>query len=264
MAEMNDLPIAGAEVRCYGRRDLKPSSSHTDTHRLLKRLACHGEGQARGCARPHRPLDGGGHGSRMLRILLAAALLIASVPALALPAAARDIKLWRFFEYQSDPAAGTRSVKLFGPFIEYRRDPDYLRVALRPLFSIRQARTGHDDEVHLLYPFLISRWGKEEQTTTVAGGLLRYRTTTNTEGATVTSEHFEALPFYFYDWEQDHGAKASLVPLYADLENTFGYERVQMILFPAYLRLQRPSVDRRWLPFPFYSTVTSPAASEAP
>lgn len=192
----------------------------------------------------------------MLGIALGAATLL-SAP----PATARTLKLWPLFEYQSDAAAGTRSVKLLGPLLEYQSDPHYLRLAIRPLLSIRQARVGHDDEVRILYPLMTSRWGEEEQTTTAAGGLFRYRTATSAGGKTLTRQHFRAFPFYFYDWEPAGGTDASLVPFYADLESFLGFERVQMIAFPGYLRLRQPLVDRRYLLFPFFGTVGGPLGS---
>src|SRR5262249_31940991 len=51
----------------------------------------------------------------------------------------------------------------------------------------------------------------------------------------------------------DTGSSLSVVPLYADLENFFGYERVRMILFPLYLSIEQPLYERTWLPFPFVS-----------
>ena len=170
-------------------------------------------------------------------------------------ASARELKLWPFFDYTSDPATGTQSLKLLGPLIEYTDDPQYRRIALRPLFSIRQAQGNHDDEVRVLYPLLTSYWGPEEQTTRVLGGLVTYRTSTTADGKTLTGQHLRALPFYFYDWDGEHGARASLVPVYADLADVAGYARVQMILFPGYLRLEQPRYDRRYYAFPFYSEV---------
>ncbi len=191
-----------------------------------------------------------------LLLVIGAATLVCTPPA-----AARNLKLWPFFEYQSDAAAGTSSVKLLGPLIEYRSDPDYLRLAFRPLLSIRQSRIGHDDEVRILYPLITSRWGQKEQTTIAAGGLVRYRTRTTADGKTLTSQHFRAVPVYFYDWDAQNGTAISVAPFYADVEDFLGYDRVEMVAFPLYLHLYEAPVDRRYALFPFFETVNEAEGS---
>ncbi|HEY2385481.1 MAG TPA: hypothetical protein VGK30_00850 [Candidatus Binatia bacterium] len=195
-------------------------------------------------------------GGPLLRALLVLAAVLLAAPRLD----ARELKLWPFFDYQSDPESGSRRLRILGPILEYASDPVYRTFAFRPLFSVRQARVGHDDEVNLLYPFLTSRWQNEEQTTKSFGGLLSYRTTTSTDGKTLISQRFRALPLYFYDWDGPRGARASLVPLYADLEDVAGYSRVQMVAFPGYLRLVRPEYQRRYWLYPFFDQVSGPHA----
>ena len=56
----------------------------------------------------------------------------------------------------------------------------------------------------------------------------------------------------FYRYSHLLGTQLSVLPFYADLHNFLGYERVQMIMFPLYLRLQQPLLERTWMPFPFY------------
>ncbi len=174
-------------------------------------------------------------------------------------AAARQWKLWPLFDYTSNDETGTRNLKVLGPLIEYDSDPQYRTVAVRPLFSVRQARVGRDDEVRVLYPLITARWKPEEQTTRSLFGVLTYRTTTSSDGKTLTGQHFRAAPFYFYDWDGEHGHRVSVPPLWADLDDIAGY-RVQMIALPAYLRLSRPDYERRFYGFPIYSRVSGPRA----
>lgn len=187
--------------------------------------------------------------------------MVAALVLVAPPAAARELKLWPLFDYESDPQAGTRSLKVLGPLFEYGSDPTYRTIIMRPFLSIRQARVGHDDEVRVLYPLIVSRWGPEEQTTRGIGGLVDYRTTTTTDGKTLTGQHFRALSLYFYDWDGEHGGRASLVPVYADLENQLGYDRMRMILFPTYLRTEEENVNRRYWLYPFFGDVVGDGAS---
>jgi hypothetical protein len=182
-----------------------------------------------------------------------AALALLAAPA---PAVARVLKLWPFFEYRSDPEAGTESLRVLGPLLEYRLDPEYRHFALRPLLSIRQARVGHDDEVHVLYPLLSSRWAPEEQTTKGLGGLVTYRTAVDEDDERrLLRQRVYVLPVYFYDWERGVGPRASILPFYGDFANVLGYDRVQTVLFPGYLRLDRDSVERRYVLFPVFGRV---------
>ena len=63
------------------------------------------------------------------------------------------------------------------------------------------------------------------------------------------------FPFLFYRHDPERGTSFSLLPLYADVERFFGYERIRMLAFPLYLRIEEPLWDRTWLPFPFFSWV---------
>ena len=169
--------------------------------------------------------------------------------------APRHIDLWPWFSYEADPATQTRQVRILGPVFEYKTTPERTLIAFRPIISIDQARGTHDDEVHVLYPLLTSRWQSEHQETTGLGGLVRYRTETSPDGRTLAAQHVRLLPVYFYDWERPAPrGRLSLVPIYADLEDQFGYEELELILFPAYLRLRTPEHERRYYLFVPVST----------
>ena len=69
--------------------------------------------------------------------------------------------------------------------------------------------------------------------------------------ATLEAQRARLLPIYFYDWDQtEPTGRVSVVPLYADIDDFLGYERIEMMAFPAYLRLKRPSLDRYLLSLP--------------
>jgi hypothetical protein len=164
--------------------------------------------------------------------------------------APRHIDLWPWFSYEADPATQTTRLRILGPLLEYKSAPDRVLLAFRPLISIDQARVGHDDEVQVLYPLLTSRWQSDEQETTGLGGVVRYRTRTSHDGRTLEAQHARLLPIYFYDWERPASyGRLSVVPIYADLEDTFGYEQLELVMFPAYLRLRKPEGERRYYLF---------------
>ena len=166
----------------------------------------------------------------------------------------RSVNLWPLFQYESDPATRKTHVSIFGPLIEYRADADRQAFFVRPLVSIDQSRVGHDDHTSFLGPLLTSDWGQTEQVTKGLGGLFTYRTRTSADGRTLEAQRARLLPIYFYDWDQTEPAgRVSVVPLYADIDDFLGYERIEMVAFPAYLRLKRPSLDRYYYPYPIIS-----------
>jgi hypothetical protein len=166
----------------------------------------------------------------------------------------RSVNLWPLFQYDSDPATRTKRVRIFGPLIEYRTDAERQAIFVRPFVSIDQSRVGHDDDVRFLGPLLTSHWGQTEQVTTGFGGLFTYRTRTSADGRTREAQHARLLPLYFYEWDQSSPAgRISLIPVYADIEDFLGYERVEMVAFPVYLHLQRPALDRYYYPYPIIS-----------
>jgi hypothetical protein len=163
----------------------------------------------------------------------------------------RSVNLWPLFQYESDPATRKTHVSIFGPLIEYRADANRQAFFVRPLVSIDQSRVGHDDHTSFLGPLLTSDWGQTEQVTKGLGGLFTYRTRTSADGRTLEAQRARLLPIYFYDWDQtEPKGRVSVVPLYADIDDFLGYERIEMMAFPAYLRLKRPSLDRYYYPYP--------------
>jgi hypothetical protein len=171
------------------------------------------------------------------------------------PGPPRKVNLWPLFQYESDPATRTSHVSIFGPLFEYRADADRQQIFVRPLISISQSRVGHDDDVRILGPLLVSHWGQTQQMTKGLGGLFTYRTTTSADGRTLESQDARLLPVYFYAWEKpERSGRLSIAPFYADLDDFLGYEHVDMGLFPAYLHVKKPpSLDRYYYPFPLIS-----------
>jgi hypothetical protein len=68
------------------------------------------------------------------------------------------------------------------------------------------------------------------------------------------TSRFTLYPFVFYRRTPDHWG-LSVFPFYFNVDGFFGYENVTAIMFPAYLQLTEPNVERRFYPFPFLSTV---------
>ncbi len=163
----------------------------------------------------------------------------------------RSINLWPLFQYDSDPQARSSRLRVFGPLLEYRATAERQAIHVRPFVSIDQARVGHDDHVSFLGPVLRSHWGQTTQWTTGFGGLFTYRTRTSADGRTLEAQTARLLPLYFYEWKNpEPEGRLSVAPFYVDLEDFYGYEKVEMVLFPAYVRLKTPTLDRYYYPYP--------------
>jgi len=182
---------------------------------------------------------------RGVRVVALLALLLCAAPARAL-----DIKLWPLVDYHSD-ANGQRSLQLFGPLFTYKSTTVSQQITLRPLFSFtRGPRIAHN-ELSVIYPVFVSRWNPE-QTEYRLFGLINYATET-VRHPDEWDKRFTIFPFVFYRYSQLHGTRLSVVPFYADIEDFFGFQRIQTLLFPLYLRLEEALTTRTWVLFPFIS-----------
>jgi len=164
------------------------------------------------------------------------------------PAQGLSFKLWPLVDYQSTPHH--RHLTLLGPLFEYEHSADGTTWTLRPLMQLRQRAAAAESELTLLYPLLVSRWDAEYMDVRLIG--LVFYQTKQRETAERTAS-FTLFPFVFYRRSEHDGASLSVVPFYADLKERFGYDRIQMIAFPFYLKLEDDLVEQTWLPFPFVS-----------
>lgn len=174
---------------------------------------------------------------------------------LALPVAATalDVKVWPLLRYTS---AGDRvRWSALGPLLEFQRTPEERTLLLRPLLALRQRRgSEHDGRADILYPLATTRWQDDTQSARVL--LFTYRSAkASTAAGAARTTRFTLLPFVFYRSSPDRGTRLSMFPFYVDLDDFLGYARVQALLFPLYLRLVEPRVERRFYAFPFVSTL---------
>ena len=172
-------------------------------------------------------------------------------------AGAADFKLWPLIDYHSD-ASGRRELHLLGPIFAYEHGTDQVSLAVRPLFTYTAGPRVSLNRLAVLYPLFDSKWDPA-QTEYRLFGLISY-----TREAQVHPDEwdrrFTIFPFVFYRYSHTLGTWLSVLPFYANVRNLFGYERIQMLLFPLYLRLQEPLADHRWVLFPFLSWSDGPLA----
>ena len=175
------------------------------------------------------------------------------------------MKLWPLVRYARDEATGDVRWTAFGPLIEFRRTAETRDFFIRPLLRLHQRRgVGHDDQSDILYPLAATRWQEDYQTFRLL--LFTYRTGTRatpapkeTPPAPEWTSRFTLFPFVFYRSSPERGRQLSVAPFYLDLDDFVGYQQVKMVMFPAYLRLSEPQVERRYYAFPFVATYGGPA-----
>jgi hypothetical protein len=171
-----------------------------------------------------------------------------------------DVKIWPLFRYSTGAGDDLRWTAL-GPLVEFVRTAETRDLYVRPLIWLHQRRgAARDDRADILYPLAASRWQDRYQTFRFL--LFSYRSSAPAGGPTpppaAWTTRYTLFPFAFYRAAPTSGTHVGVLPFYLDLRDFFGYERVQAVLFPAYLRLREPRVDTRFYGFPFVSTVGGP------
>lgn len=169
----------------------------------------------------------------------------------AAPARALDVKLWPLFRWTRD---GPRlHWSALGPLLEYDASPETRDLRIRPLLWLTHER----DEVRseLAYPLAGSRWSDTYR----SFRFLLFTWRTNPMPGAPPDAEWESrtalFPFFFHRHRPGEATGVGLFPFYLDMEDFLGWDRVQTILFPLWLRLSEPRVERQFFLFPFVSTI---------
>ncbi|MBI2963983.1 MAG: hypothetical protein HYY35_09535 [Deltaproteobacteria bacterium] len=167
-------------------------------------------------------------------------------------ARALELRAWPLLEIET--RHGATHGRLLGPLIEWQRDAEGSALALRPLFYSSRSAGDGSSRGFLLYPLASWTRSREELSFRFLGLGSYVRRRTPPPERPYRSE-LTIYPFVFYRDAPDSGRSLSVLPFYADVEGLLGYQRIRMLLFPLYLRLEEPLWRRTWLPFPFFSRV---------
>jgi hypothetical protein len=195
-----------------------------------------------------------------------AALTLLAALASATRAPALDVKLWPLFRYAETGNGDEMRWTALGPLLEFTRTAESRDLYVRPLLHLHQRRgPTPGDRAEILYPLAASRWDPDHESFRFL--LFTYRRTREAETphppdtAPPPAEwpsRFTLFPFIFYRQSPERGVRLSVFPFYFDLDDFLGYDRVTAVMFPLYLRLEEPRVERRYYVFPFVSTVGGP------
>ena len=169
-------------------------------------------------------------------------------------AAAFELRVWPLVEARRSGA--DLETHLLGPLVEWRRDSASSALAIRPLFYSSRSADG-TSRGFLLYP-LVS-WSRSPEELSIRFlGIGSYVARRHPPTERPYQKELTVFPLLFYR-RTAAGSSFSLLPIYGNVEQFFGYQRMRMLLFPLYLRLEEPLWRRTWLLFPFYSRVGGPA-----
>ena len=187
--------------------------------------------------------------SRLASILAAALLCLLSTGR---AARGYELRLWPLLDVTSE--AGEFHARLLGPLVEWRRDANERGFGIRPLFYVTRSQTSEQSRGWLLYP--LASWTSTPDETSVRFlGIGSYVSRAAPPLDRPYDRELSIFPLLFYRHDAERGTSFSLLPLYANLENFFGYDRVRMLAFPLFLRIEEPFWQRTWLPFPLLSWV---------
>ena len=179
-----------------------------------------------------------------------AARVLAALVALltcAAPTAALDVKLWPLVRWTT--AKDRVHLEALGPLVEWDRTPEASDLRIRPLLWVD--RTRDETRTELLYPLGGTHWRDDYRSARLL--LFTWR-----NGRTATGEwesRTALFPFFFQRSRPGQPTGVGLFPFYLSMDDFLGWDHVEAILFPLYLRLSEPRVERRFFLFPFVSTI---------
>lgn len=164
------------------------------------------------------------------------------------PAAAFELHLWPLLHVRSDDVTGVREWKALGPLVEYRRDPRRREFLLRPILWLVHERDPRLERADVLFPLAALR--REPDLNTLRVLLLSIRL------AADEKDRLTLFPFLFWRRHVEVGSRFGLLPFYLAQNDRFGFDTVEIVAFPLWLRVGFGGVERRFHPFPFVSTVS--------
>jgi hypothetical protein len=181
-------------------------------------------------------------------------LVLAGGPLACRPGPSLDVKVWPLLRYARNDARGELRWSVLGPLIEYVRTPELRDLRIRPLLWLtRRLGDTPQDRMEILTPIVSAE--RQPGYRSLRFLLVSRSWTAPRDASESDTSSFTFFPFVFYRHDRTHGTTGGVFPFYLDLADVFGYERMRTVLFPAYLALDEPRVERRFYGFPFVSAV---------
>lgn len=143
-----------------------------------------------------------------------------------------------------------------GPLLEYTRTPDLRDLRIRPLLWLVARREPLEERAEVLFPIASLRREPGQR----SARLLLF----SGQVGDAPSERFTLFPLIFWRRDLEHGGRLGVLPFFLRQNDLFGFDELETVAFPLWLRVRSEGVERRFHPFPFVSTVRGAAAEAAP
>ncbi|HEU5077867.1 MAG TPA: hypothetical protein VFT72_01560 [Opitutaceae bacterium] len=176
---------------------------------------------------------------------------------------AEEVNIWPFFvESGFDDSAAKLRWSAAGPlFFSQPIDPasfnggDRAR-GFRPFYleSVNSQAGDTVQEAHFLYPLFSYRRAVDGYRWSVFSLINHYSGKTSKESK--TQRGFDLWPFYFSrDTGNPESSYHAVMPLFGEVKQRFGDDRISWFFFPLYGRFEKNGVDTYTTPWPFIKTM---------
>lgn len=179
--------------------------------------------------------------SRLLVWLFPFALMSASL-------GGTERNLWPFSVEENDPAGNTTAQQYAGPlFFKNSLPGQPVNAGFRPFYL--QTKAGDLETKTFLYPLFV--WKSQQAFSSFSFFRLLNRTHSNDSGRHPV-QTFDLWPFYFSRTTPEVASTyRALFPVYGDIKERFGKDRLTFVAFPLYMRTQKSGLQITHAPWPF-------------
>lgn len=177
-------------------------------------------------------------------------LLIFTVLPLFSSLAMDTINLGPLFYMEKDEETGEKKIDALGPLISYKKEGETTGYGFRPIFynyqDARKDRTAFD----FIYPLSTYRTFEGDTKFQALVYIFYYKSTLKESG--YREREYTLIPFIFARHAQEPDRSFFAVfPLYGNMKNKYGKDRIKFFLFPLYLQTQNYGTTNTNLIWPF-------------
>lgn len=160
------------------------------------------------------------------------------------------INLGPLFYMEKDEETGEKKVDALGPFVSYEKKADESGYGFRPIFysfrDDRKDRTSFD----FLYPLSTYRTFEEDTKFQALAYIFFYKSDLQENG--YREREYTLFPFVFARHAEDPDRSFFAVfPVYGNMKNKYGKDRIKFFLFPLFLQTENYGVKNSNLIWPF-------------
>lgn len=170
------------------------------------------------------------------------------------------INLGPLFYMEKDEETGEKRIDALGPLISYDKKEEETGYGFRPIFykyeDARRDRSSFD----FLYPFSTYRNFEGDTKFQALVYIFYYKSDLQENG--FTEREYTLFPFVFARYAEDpHRSFFAVFPLYGNMKNKYGKDRITFFLFPLFLQTENYGVTNSNFIWPFIGYYSGNGAS---